>query len=170
MALGTPCKALPMRTREKLVKRWGMKMLAATFCRLASIFIPHLFTSFSLVRIAIWRTNLFLVLSDLLWAKKSAKQTKWCTHCSIINRYINYLMSSRHFPLRSIFRCVSKSVMNQNDIFCCKTLSGARQSQYRHCPLRHWWLQDMFKYKAKRHCMLWDICSCQTFAVVRHFQ
>ena len=40
-----------MRTREKLVKTWGMKMLAKRPKVAASIFIPHVFTSFSLVRI-----------------------------------------------------------------------------------------------------------------------
>jgi hypothetical protein len=36
----------------------------------------------------------------------------------------------KFYLLRTIFHCLTKSVMNQKDIFPCKTLSGAKQTPY----------------------------------------
>ena len=51
LAKSPQSKALPMRSLSKLKKGWNRKMRAATFGRLARIFLLHPFLSFSRERI-----------------------------------------------------------------------------------------------------------------------
>ena len=80
------------------------------------------------------------------------------------------LSVARHFQVQDK---VSSDIVRK-DVGGYQTFSSIRLKDIVRCEIfavvRHLQLSDTFSKRSKRHCLLQDICSCQTLAVARHLQ